>query len=213
MGSINQGILGGFSGKVGTVIGFVRNGVAFMRGLAIGHSDANSPAQQEQRARFSIVLNFLRPLTAQIRKGFKVAGSRASGFGLAMSYHMENAVKGIHPAFEIDYSKVLMCKGPLAGPLNATAACTEAGKIAFTWTNNDWDAAINPLDKAVLVVYNPTKQSSISVTGAATRAEGSYTVTLPAAFSGDQVHCYLGFTDDYESAFSNGAFVATLPVL
>lgn len=213
MGSINQGILGGFSGKVGTVIGYVRNGVSFMRGLVTSHNDANSPAQQEQRAKFSLVLNFLRPLTAQLRKGFKVAGSRVSGFGLAMSYHMENAVKGNHPTLEIDYTKVLVCRGPLAGALNATATCTEAGKIAFTWNYNNWDAAINPLDKAVVVVYNPTKQSSISVTGAATRAEGSYTVTVPTAFSGDQVHCYLGFTDDDESAFSNGAFVATLPVL
>jgi hypothetical protein len=34
MGKIKQGILGGFKGKVGTVIGSSWNGIAYMRGLA-----------------------------------------------------------------------------------------------------------------------------------------------------------------------------------
>ena len=33
MGKINQGILGGFSGKVGTVVGGSWKGTAYMRGL------------------------------------------------------------------------------------------------------------------------------------------------------------------------------------
>jgi hypothetical protein len=132
MGQIFQGILGGFSGKVGTVIGYVRNGVAFMRGLAIGHTDANTPAQQEQRAKFSLVIDFLRPLTALLHTSFKTAESRQSGFNAAMSYTMEHAIKGVFPALEIDYTKVLVCKGMLPGALNPTAASTVAGKIDFT---------------------------------------------------------------------------------
>ena len=34
MGKIKQGILGGFQGKVGTVIGASWNGIAYMRGIA-----------------------------------------------------------------------------------------------------------------------------------------------------------------------------------
>ena len=34
MGTINQGILGGFSGKVGTVIGGSWKGITYMRGIA-----------------------------------------------------------------------------------------------------------------------------------------------------------------------------------
>ncbi|HLN71757.1 MAG TPA: hypothetical protein VK205_00580 [Prolixibacteraceae bacterium] len=33
MGTLKQGNLGGFSGKVGTVIGFTRNGISYIRGL------------------------------------------------------------------------------------------------------------------------------------------------------------------------------------
>jgi hypothetical protein len=35
MGKINQGILGGFSGKVGSVVGGSWKGISYMRGKAV----------------------------------------------------------------------------------------------------------------------------------------------------------------------------------
>ena len=49
MGKIKQGILGGFQGKVGTVIGASWNGIAYMRGIAQSVRNANTAAQQTQR--------------------------------------------------------------------------------------------------------------------------------------------------------------------
>lgn len=213
MGSINQGVLGGFSGKVGTVIGFVRNGAAFMRGLAIGHTDANTPAQQEQRARFSLVIKFLRPLVALLHIGFKIDSSTMSGFNAAMAYTMKNAVTGISPAFVIDYTKVLVCQGNLPGALNPIAQSLVAGTIDFTWENNAWDVGSDATDRVVLVAYNTVKQKSVSIIGDATRGVGSERLELPDLFSGDEVHCYIGFTNTNKSTFSNGEFLATVRVL
>lgn len=213
MGAIKQGILGGFSGKVGTVIGFVKNGMAFMKGLTTSHADAKTPAQQEQRAKFSLVIKFLRPLVAFLRIGFKSASSKMSGFSAAMSYTMENAVTGIYPALAIDYTKVLVCQGNLPGALNPTAISIVAGTIDFTWDNNTWDAGANATDKVVLVVYNPVKQNSVSVIGEATRADGSQSMDLPDIFSEDEVQCYMGFTNATQHAFSNGEFVEAVVVL
>ena len=52
MGKIKQGILGGFKGKVGTVIGSSWNGISYMRGIAQSVKNANTAAQQTQRAFF-----------------------------------------------------------------------------------------------------------------------------------------------------------------
>ena len=49
MGKIKQGILGGFKGKVGTVIGASWNGIAYMRGLPQSIKNPKTPAQQAQR--------------------------------------------------------------------------------------------------------------------------------------------------------------------
>ena len=49
MGKIKQGILGGFKGKVGTVIGSSWNGIAYMKGLPQSQKDPKTPAQVAQR--------------------------------------------------------------------------------------------------------------------------------------------------------------------
>lgn len=45
MGKIYQGILGPFSGKVGTVVGSIRKGQGYMRGLAASKKDARTESQ------------------------------------------------------------------------------------------------------------------------------------------------------------------------
>ena len=52
MGTISKGILGGFSGKVGTVIGGNWKGIDYMRSKAANHSKSLSTAQLEHWARF-----------------------------------------------------------------------------------------------------------------------------------------------------------------
>ena len=57
MGKIKQGILGGFRGKVGTVIGASWNGISYMRGLAQSHKNPKTAAQTKQRGFFREVLD------------------------------------------------------------------------------------------------------------------------------------------------------------
>jgi hypothetical protein len=42
MGKIRQGVLGGFSGTVATVVGSIWNGVCYMRGVAKSFKDKKS---------------------------------------------------------------------------------------------------------------------------------------------------------------------------
>ena len=42
MGKINQGILGGVSGTVGSVVGASWKGISYLRGKATSHTDANT---------------------------------------------------------------------------------------------------------------------------------------------------------------------------
>ena len=63
MGKIKQGILGGFKGKVGTVIGVSWNGIAYMRGLAQSVKNPKTAAQLTQRAFFKEVLDLVGQLS------------------------------------------------------------------------------------------------------------------------------------------------------
>ena len=63
MGKIKQGILGGFKGKVGTVIGASWNGIAYMRGLAQSHKNPKTAAQLQQRTFFKEVQDLVGQLS------------------------------------------------------------------------------------------------------------------------------------------------------
>ena len=63
MGKIKQGILGGFKGKVGTVIGASWNGIAYMRGLAQSVKNPKTAAQLQQRAYFKDLQGLVGQLT------------------------------------------------------------------------------------------------------------------------------------------------------
>ena len=63
MGKIKQGILGGFRGKVGTVIGASWNGISYMRGLAQSHKNPKTAAQLKQRSFFKEVQDLVGQLS------------------------------------------------------------------------------------------------------------------------------------------------------
>ena len=213
MSKFKQGILGGFSGKVGTVIGGSWKGIDYMRGIAARVSNPRTQAQLNQRAKFAATIKFLQPLTPFLRVGFKNQAVKMSAFNAAMSFNIHNAITGTYPAYEIDYANALISRGTLPEALNPSAVSAVAGKIAFTWQDNSQDANAMPDDKALLVVYNPVKQHAITIVDGNTRLSGSQVITLPASFSGDEVQCYISFANANQSVLSNSQFIIGLIVL
>src|SRR5574344_2996358 len=92
MGTIKQGILGGFSGKVGTVIGGSWKGISYMRSQAQNIKNPRTEAQMEQRSKFALALSFLKPLTELLRTGYKLYAKKQTAFNAAMSYTLANAI-------------------------------------------------------------------------------------------------------------------------
>jgi hypothetical protein len=213
MGTINHGIMGGFSGTVGTVVGANWNGIDFMRSRLTNRTDSKTVAQLDQRARLTAIIEFLKPLKDFLRVGFKSQAVKMSAYNAATSCNMANALKGTFPDYQIDYSKVMVSRGKLPGALNPKAVVGSASEIGFTWENNSAKINARADDKAVLVIYNPVKEKALSDFGGSTRIGGSQRINLPASFSGDEVHCYISFQNVGQSVISNSSFVGSLVVL
>ena len=212
MATINQGILGPFSGKVGTVVGAIWKGIATIRSYNPNVTNPNTPAQQEQRAKFGLMVSFLRPFLALLNLGFGLKAIKQTAFNAAMKYNMANAITGVYPAFSIDYSKVLLGEGNLPAALNAAAVSVLANKIDFTWDDNSTEGGADPLDKIVISVYHPVLKKAVSVIGAATRTAGTQTVTVPDVWASATVQTYIGFTNANEDVVSNIEFLAAVMV-
>jgi hypothetical protein len=211
MGTINQGILGGFSGKVGTVIGGSWKGINFMRGIA-GHSDAQTVRQMDQRLKFAVTMKFLQPLSGFIKVGFKDYAIRMTAMNAAFSYNFRNAIQGTYPSYAINYANALVARGDLASALNPVASSTVAGTILFTWANNSSEMNANTTDQTLIVVFNPAKNQAVFLGDTSTRADGTQSVTVPDSFTGDQVQCFIAFItlDGLELSNSKYAGVVTV---
>lgn len=192
MGTIKQGILGGFSGKVGTVIGSIWKGISYMRGRAQSVKNPRTEGQVEQRSKFALTLNFLKPITAYIRTGYKTYANKQTAFNAAMSYIVKNAIGGTSPNYNLDFSSVLVSRGSLTQPTN-TNVSVASGKAAISWTDNSGQGNAQSTDVAMPLAFNTDKGEAVFSTAAATRADQSAELNFPADWNGDTIELYSGF--------------------
>jgi len=205
MGRIKKGILGGFSGKVGTVVGANWKQVSYIRSLPQNVKNPRTEAQRKQRSKFLLVLNLLKPLNPLLRIGWKLYAKRQSAFNAATSYVLANAIQGTFPNFEINYQKVLISRGALAPATNATATATGT-RIQFSWDNNiPADSSLNR-DKALIAVLNPAKGIAITQIEVVERTQGTFGFDLPTNWQGDRVEPYLGFISEDGKEISNSVY-------
>lgn len=211
-GSKSRSIMGGLSGKVGEFIYGNWKGIPYVRAKAVNVTNPKTAAQLDQRAKFTAIIKFLQPLTVFLRVGFKNDKAPMSPFNAAMSYNFKNAITGTYPDYCIDYSRARVSQGHLPGALNPKVRITLAGEIEYTWEDNSFEIDSMGNDKALLLVYNSSKQQAVFIVDGNTRYSGRQVITLPSTFVGDEVQCYIGFQNAKESAVSNSLFVGGLIV-
>lgn len=209
MGKIARGILGGFSGKVGTVVGGRWKNIDYIRAKPISVANPRTEGQVNQRNRFTITLEYLQPNLSFIQKGFKSYAVGKTEFNAAMSYVLNNAIVGTAPNFTVDYSLALLSRGNLTSVLNGTTDLATPGQVAFGWTDNSTGGNANVTDKAMLLVYNPSKKESISILAGNDRSTGSQVVVIPDAYAGDTVELFMAFIAAEGSKVSNSVYLGS----
>lgn len=193
MAKLNMGILGGFSGTVGTVVGSTnKKGDDIIRAKSKKRRTVNSGAQLEQQSKFAMVTGFLRPLNSLLSIGLAgISGNAMSAYNYATRNSIAEAVKGVYPDLSLDYTQVRLSLGDLGMALGVSAAM-EGTKMTFTWLDG---ATVNSsaTDRALLVVYNITNEEVACSRAEYTRSSKTGEVTLPYAESGDVLLAYLFF--------------------
>ena len=212
MGKISQGVLGGFSGKVGNIVGGTWKGIDYMRIKPANVSNPRTQGQLDQRSKFSTVLRFLQPLTDFLRVGFKLYANKMTQFNAAMSYNLNNAISGTYPNFTINYASALVTRGSLLGASGATATSTTAAEVDFAWTDNTGSGNAKATDKALLVIFNPTKGQAVYDDAGSARSAASQTLTVPSDFSGDTVQAFIGFISDDGKEIADSVHIGSVTV-
>lgn len=214
MGKFEKGILGGFTGKVGTVVGSTWRGINVMRSLpSISKNRQFSGGQLEQQARFSLITAFLSPMRPFLEIGFKAGAKKMTGYNSALAYNIKNAVSGIFPAFSIDYAQVATCRGELPKALNGAAAPGAIGKVVLNWDDNSGTGKALATDQLMVLVHCPGAADSVYTTGIASRADGTCTMDLPSLYSGQPAHVYISFISADGKEVSDSVYSGAVAIL
>lgn len=202
MGTIKTGILGGFSGRVGTVVGATWNSVHYMRALATSVKNPRTDKQVSQRTKFSKTLTFLRAITPYVRIGYAGYAKKQTAFNAAMSYIMRNAITGSGLNLAIDYRRVLVSRGSLMQAFNVKAEVS-GQTVTFSWEDNSGMGDAQATDVAMPLAYNKAKGEALFLTAGATRADQTAELTLPSSWTDDPLALYLGFRSEDHRSMAN----------
>ena len=202
MARFRKGILGGFTGTIGTVIGGNWKGIDYMRSLPNIRNTEPTLKQDLQRRKFRLVANFLRTMKPLLMISFKDSGMKMTGHNSAFSYTLKNAVAGVYPDFELDYTLVKIARGNLPNAVLTGADSTDPGKIKFTWNDNTGIGAAKATDKAILVAYHADTQTAAFTIADAFRS-GTVGELSVAALRGKQVETWLAFISEDDKDVSS----------
>jgi hypothetical protein len=206
MAKYDSGLLSGFTGKLGNVVVYRRNGKNFIRSVPKKRRDNPTDTQLEQRAKFALMSAFIRLMSPVLDKTYN--GEKFARRNRAFAYNYGNAISGSYPDLSIDFFKVLLANGNLEFPHQAQIMPHSAAKVKFTWTNEyfTWGSCE---DKAVLICYCPELRKVHWAVGPAMRKDRNAVLDLPA-FRGKQIHAWMTFIS--RSDVANSAYCGSIVV-
>ncbi|MEC3880775.1 DUF6266 family protein [Parapedobacter sp. 10938] len=205
----HQGINGPFRGKIGAVVGYTLNGEQVMRSVG-KRIKPFTPLELLNQAKMKAVSKFLSPIQNIVKFGYQQEappGSRVGAFQLAQSYVRKNAIDldeedkpFVNPA------KVLISRGTLGPPLNATAEL-EGNRLTIRWEHPEagWGE-----DRLVLLLYDGYLFRHFRESGAE-RKEGIESLVLDALRRIEQpVHVYAAFRNAFSGEISDSVYCGVL---
>jgi hypothetical protein len=213
MGKFSKGILGPFSGKIGTVIGATWRGIDYMRSLPKKSSKAATQLQLNNQFKFKMVQQFLKPMKRLIKVGYQSYKGRLTPMNVATAQLLNDAITGIAPNFSIDFTKVLYSRGDLIGPWNPNVATSIADEITFAWDASPVTPLSKEDDQVSVLVYAPVLQKYVILENAAERSELTFDLQMPAEFAGETVHCYISVVSADGKQVSSSVYIGTALML
>lgn len=208
MATIKQGALGGFSGKVGPVIGTSWKGKAVIKARALSYNDANTEAQQQIRSKFKMLIQFTSATYGFVSVGFKSQATDITEQNTAIRLNFENGFTGTWPNYELNYTKLVLSRGKIDNPYN-TAAQVQGSDLNFTWTDNSGIGNAKENDKVMFLAFNTAKKQAVYDTAASDRSSRQTTYTLPTSWTGDTIEVYFAMQRADSDETSNSLYLGS----
>lgn len=214
MGKVQVGILDGFVGKVGTVVGSFWKGLPVMRAYKRSVANPDTNAQQLVRTRFGAIGALSSAFYAAIKLGFK-AKARAKKMTEGDIFVQMNwdCVHADTPgAATVDYTELVLAVGHLPECQFGNASFTDPLQVEVPMSDTTEVIGADSHDIVHLFVYSPEAGAGVLDDGTFTRASETIKVLVPAYWNGHRVHIWgfaIGAGPDNMGVVSNSRYLGS----
>ena len=204
MARIDNGIMGGFSGKVGPVIGYQWRGRWCMRARPQRVHNPRTEAQQAHRMVFRDMVRLAGRMRAALAVGLR-EGARAEGLTECNLFVKIN--KGRFAEGTVDYAGLEVSRGPVA-PVALTEATVDAdGVLHVRFESNPLHLRADANDQVHVYLYCSALQQGLLAQHVYRRTR-KLDVALPDEWGGLDWHLY-AFVRDSAGRTSNTCYPPT----
>ncbi len=193
MAVINQGILGGFSGKVANVVGTSWKGIAVMKALPLSVANPRTAAQVAQRTKMAGCVAMLQPILSQV---IKPLNDRFAGKMSGFNYALQASLSAFDETGGLSYPEKFKISRAAnkAQLIDAIAAEAKITKLKVTWTSDAGKGYALASDKCYLVGYC-ADSGTFAVSSSAIRSAGQAYLEFPDGDfdAGKEVHIWMAF--------------------
>ncbi|NQX42878.1 hypothetical protein SAMN05421820_113130 [Pedobacter steynii] len=210
MASIKNGILGGFTGKIGNVVGYSTYGVDRMRSI----SDRTAPAtaaELRNRKQFKLVQDTLNCIKELIKIGFRNYWTKTGGTRGAVSYNKTKAVQLNEDDCSIAPERFRFSGGVLPGLNNVAVELERDDLLRFNW-NPELVYGASPKDQVMLLAIDlEGKKASYECLGNF-RGSGTDVLKLSDDLKGKDLDIYIAVVAKDRSKQSDSQYLGRINI-
>lgn len=193
MAIVQNPITGRSKNKFGTAVFSTQFGQNVMRTKPLEVKTPKTPAQQAQRAKFTLVVDLMKQVLTTINEAYENRITNMSPYNRVVGLNLKESFDSI--TGEYDYKKAIFCD--LEG--------SNVSDVALTFNTGhtitiDWDANTTDADELAaplkFLVVNSDKNKVKLISNGVLRSSGTTTVTVPARWYDDIVSVQV-MAEDY----------------
>ena len=209
MARIKNGFLGGFSGKLGTAVGYQIGDEWFLR--ARPRKKSFSSAELENQGKMGMVSRYLGPLKPLLKVGFKGHYTKTGGYRGAVSYTRKEALVVDDAGTYIDPALFRISGGNLPQALDPSVEALDEQQIYIRWEHPVALLTARLSDQLLVLLYDPESGDSLQwIYDAAFRREKQFQLPYHESLRGKSFDVHIGFVAGDRSAQSNSQYLGKL---
>ena len=197
--------MGGFSGKLGTAVGYMWRGVWCIRAHNPFPANPRTPRQVEHREMFKHEVQLAASMRAAVNKGFKEVSYEMGMTPYNLFVHLNQHAFSLHEGvFTVDYSALSLSTGPLQEAVYEASVWTADNVLTVKLARSvgRWN------DYVRLYVYCPELEEGL-LTAPVYRDAKKISTMLPTMYAGREVHVY-GLVSNDEGLWAETTYVGRL---